>query len=137
MSRFIDPIPIEFQPSVEDNFYSEPIIRAVKSREMIPQNFIPTYIERNPVGKSFVCGQDENASYFSLSVFTDKKSCESALSKYPKSFRKFIGYAIGRTNIEKGIALEPAKNHIDYFLYDYANNSPAEDFEYLEDIKHG
>lgn len=130
--RFIDPIPEPYQPREEDNVVAIDVIRAVHTRDMVVENFLPTFIEKPRNVKSFI---PSSSSDYSLSVFRTLDECKKSIHKYPKLERTFIGFAVGNTNIEKGISLFPDKEgHIDYYLYDYANNNPCiDDFSYLCD----
>ena len=130
-NRFVDPVPTQFQPAEEDNYPSFGVIRGVYSKEMTVSNFLPTYIERPSILKSFV---PPSASTYALSIFSSLEECKKALGKYPRLFDKIVGFAEGDTNIDRGIATKPGKEgHIDYFLYDYAGNNPCQDFHYLCD----
>lgn len=129
--RFIDPIPEEFRPDEKDNVVSEPVFRAVHSKEMVINNFLPSYIEKPRNPNSFL---PVNKSYYSMSVFRSLEECEKTIRRYPNIANTIVGYAVGKTNINKGIALSPSSfGHIDYFLFDYQNNNPCVDFEYFKD----
>ena len=46
-------------------------------------------------------------------------------------------YAKGFTSIKRGISFkEDSKHHVEYFLYDYENNSPKDDFIIVEVREH-
>ena len=129
--RFIDPIPEEFVPGEDENVFSQPVFRAVHTKEMTVGNFLPSYIEKPRNQNSFI---PVNKSYFSLSIFRSVEECKSKINRYPSFAKTFVGFAIGKTNIERGVALTPNnEGHIDYFLYDHLNNNPCVDFLYFED----
>ena len=69
-----------------------------------------------------------------MSVYRSLEECKAALMRYKRTWNSIIGFAEGDTNLERGIAKQPEKDgHIGYYLYDYANNNPCQDFHYLCD----
>lgn len=132
MSRFIDPIPEEKQPQEKDNVYYPVVFRAMYNRDTNDiNNFKPTYIERKYKPESFF---SKEQGVFSMSVFTSEQALISAIKPNKKKWNQLVSIAQGHTDINKGIALNENCGHVHYFLFDYLDNSPCSDFQYLKDI---
>ena len=132
MSRFIDPIPEDKQPLESENVNYDVVYRAMYNRDVNDiNNFLPTYIERNYKPESFF---SREKSIFSLSVFTSEKELIAHLKPNAKKWSQVEALAKGHTDVSKGIATKDNEGHVDYYLYDYLNNNPCSDFEYVKDI---
>ena len=132
MSRFIDPIPIDKQPLESEHVQYDIVYRAMYNQDCDDiNNFLPTYIERNYKPESFF---DKDQQKFSLSVFTNEEDLITTIRPIYKTWIKVTALAKGKTDIEKGISTSSDKGHVNYYLYDYLNNSPKNDFQYLKDI---
>lgn len=128
MRQFIN-IPQAFWPKEDEHIEYDSVYRAVKSEsELTIDDFLPWNIEYANQEKTFK-GQFAKPNY-GMSVFTDMKSLLSKIHNIPSLRKKTKSIAIGRTSIEKGISTrENQEHHVEYYLYDYINNSPKEDFE--------
>ncbi len=113
--------------------YAE-VYRATKSRDVLKvEDFLPWNVEYHNQEETFK-GQFNQPSY-GMSVFTDLESLKRLVEKYPSMKAKMNAYAKGFTSISRGVSLkEDKKHHVEYFLYDYENNSPKDDFSVIEVI---
>ena len=125
-------IPKEFWPSVEEHIQHETVYRGVKSTNILHvDDFLPWNIENSNQMKKF--NGLFKQPYFGTSVFTNLENLRSVVKNFPALGTKIKAYAVGFTSIEKGISKkENLNNHVDYYLYDYINNSPKDDFNILE-----
>ena len=132
MSRFIDPIPDDKQPSESENVVYDTVYRAMYNRDANDiNNFLPTYIERHYKPESFFSREQTT---FSLSVFTNETDLISALRVNAKKWNKVEALAVGHTDLNKGISTKEDNGHVNYYLFDYKGNNPCVDFRYLKDI---
>ena len=132
MDRFVDDIPKRFQPDEEEHFACDNAVRVLINNECNIRSFLPTFIERNQ--QSFAFDPNSQDSY-SLSLFTDVDSIKRKFKPFSVFWKKHKGYAIGPTNISRGIALKENNGHINFYLYDTFNNNPCDDFTVLEGIE--
>lgn len=125
-------IPRELWPDIRDHVEYEEVYRATKSKDVLTvDDFLPWNIEYSNQKKTFknLFKQPE----YGMSVFTEYSALMSVLSRYPSLDRKTQSISKGRTSIIRGISTrENTNKHVDYFLYDYLNNSPKDDFEMIE-----
>lgn len=65
-----------------------------------------------------------------MSVFTNIDSLILKLQRIPALRNKIKTISRGRTSIKRGISTaENNDHHVEYYLYDYLNNSPKDDFD--------
>lgn len=112
------------------------VYRATKSVDILKiQDFLPWNIEYANQKKTFK-NQFKQPQY-GMSVFTDLDSLKKIVEKYPAMNDSINAYAKGLTSIKRGISFkEDSKHHVEYFLYDYENNSPKDDFIIVEVREH-
>ncbi len=125
-------IPKNFWPSVEEHVQYETVYRGVKSiNQLQVEDFLPWDIENPNQMKKFK--NMFKQPFFGTSIYTNLDSLRKTVCKYPALNSKIKAYAVGFTTIEKGISTrEDSNHHVDYYLYDYVNNSPKNDFNILE-----
>lgn len=111
--------------------YAE-VYRAVKSTNILEvQDFLPWNIEHANQKKTF--RKQFTQPEYGMSVFTDFEAMKSIVARIPTLNESTNAYAKGFTSIKRGISLQENKNHhVEYFLYDYENNSPKDDFKIVE-----
>ena len=112
------------------------VFRAVKNANSLTvDDFLPSNINNMHQLKTFK--RQVNPGDYSLSVFTDLDSLKRILSYCPALLEKTKALAKGFTTISRGISYqENSEHHVDYFLYDYENNSPKDDFAIVEVINY-
>ena len=70
---------------------------------------------------------------YGLSLFTNLESLKNKVDSLPVLNDSTNAYAKGFTTIKRGISTKENKeHHVEYFLYDYENNSPKDDFSIIE-----
>lgn len=132
MSRFLDPIPMDKQPNEEENVFYPLVYRAMYNSDVDDiKNFLPSYIERNINPASFFSMKQTT---FSMSIFDNEEVMMKKLKLNVKKWNELNAIATGHTDIQKGISTLAKENHINYYLYDYRNNSPKSDFIFYKDI---
>lgn len=92
------------------------------------KDFLPYNVEKQKAALDY-----SDPSTYSVSLYLTVDAIEK-IKKASRSFRTaHRGIAKGKTDAEKGIAnlSNIYTGHIDYYLYDYVNNSPLSDFEVL------
>ena len=114
--------------------YSE-VYRATKSVDVLKiEDFLPWNVEYANSMRTFK-NQFKQPQY-GMSIFTSLNSLKETVEKYPKLRNSTKAYAKGFTTIKRGVSLEEkSDHHVEYFLFDYENNSPKDDFEIIE-VKH-
>ena len=126
--RFVH-MPDALWPGDDEHIDYEPVFRGTKSTDYLKiDDFLPSNIEYENQKKTFKnLFQRPN---YGVSVFTALASLEETIAKFPALQKSIKSISKGRTTIVRGISTkENEKHHIDYYLYDYLNNSPKEDFE--------
>lgn len=126
-------IPKDLWPLRNEHVKYDEVYRAVKNKvELDVNDFSPSNVERRNKEKTF--GKIINRSYYSVSLFTTLESLKATVLSLPKLDGKIKAYAKGFTSIERGVSTEEdkVKHHVDYFLYDYIDNSPKDDFCIVE-----
>ena len=122
-------IPVELWPKESEHIDYDPVFRAVKSTELLTVNdFLPWNIEHRNQKKTFktLFKQPE----YGMSVFTELDSLMKKIDEIPSLKKHTKSVAKGRTSKARGISpKENQEHHVEYFLYDYINNSPKDDFE--------
>ena len=123
-------IPLCCQKDVSENVEHIDCVRLVKNSKLSHIDFLPTIIEEKNRSEKWKTHVGENCGDFSVSLF---ETLEKA-KKFRGLLRSHPHIAIGKTNIERGVATNPTKNgHIDYFLFDYEKKSPYVDFSLIVD----
>lgn len=137
LSSFVNSnIPEEFFPDISEHINYSPVYRAIENVDSINiQDFIPTNIEEE--GRNGFFSKSENnyqRDHYSVSVYTNHNQLCKKLNSCVKLQSRFKGIAKGFTTIEKGVSTKKnKKSHVNYYLFDYINNSPYTDFELLEE----
>lgn len=68
-----------------------------------------------------------------MSVYTDINSLKEVVDRFPKLSASIHAYSRGFTSIRRGISTrENEHHHVEYYLYDYEDNSPKDDFLIIE-----
>ena len=111
--------------------YAE-VYRATKNTEILGvEDFLPWNVEYANQNKTFK--RQFKKPEYGLSVFTNLDSLKDTVERIPALAERTNAYAKGFTTIKRGISLkEDKKHHVEYYLYDYENNSPKDDFEIIE-----
>lgn len=137
LSSFINSnIPEELSPDLSEHVDYRPVYRAIENVDSInKQDFIPTNIEEEECKGFFSkSGNNYGRDHYSVSVYTNHNQLCKKLNSCVKLQSRFKGIAIGFTTIEKGVSTKKnKKSHVNYYLFDYINNSPYTDFELLEE----
>ena len=125
-------MPREIWPVESQHVEYEVVYRGVHNSEDLEiEDFLPWNVEHKNQKKTFknLFEQPE----YGMSTYTDLDTLKSIVEKYPKLNKATKAYAKGFTSIRRGISLEENKqHHVEYFLYDYENNSPKDDFVIVE-----
>ena len=111
--------------------YAE-VYRAVKSTEKLSvEDFMPWNIEHANQKRLFK--NKFKQPEYGMSVFTSLESLKKKVSEFPALEESTRAYAKGFTTIKRGISCEENKiHHVEYYLYDYLENSPKDDFDIVE-----
>lgn len=126
-------IPKEFWPKSTEHIDYAEVYRASMSVDVVKiEDFVPSNIEHKNQKKTFKNTFEQ--SEFSVSLSTSLDSLKKTVSKFPSMSNRIKAYAKGKTSIKRGISTEenPVTNHVNYFLYDYIDNSPKDDFQIIE-----
>ncbi|MBR4733322.1 MAG: hypothetical protein IK081_11195 [Lachnospiraceae bacterium] len=127
-------MPRELWPNEAQHVEYATVYRATHNSDNLQiEDFLPWNIENPNQKKTFgPLFQPE----FGLSIFTDLQALKSIVELVPKLHKSTKAYAKGFTSINRGISLkENKRHHVEYFLFDYENNSPKDDFKIVEVIK--
>lgn len=110
------------------------VYRALHSKIITKEDFIPSIIEKRNRQKKKAALGTENLSSYSVSLFLSIDAIKCIFQTSPVFANTHQGIARGFTTERRGISIltNKDKQHIDYFLYDYKANSPAEDFEVVQ-----
>lgn len=132
--RFRDDVPKE----IVDKIYKKQdsamryVYRALfnNAEKAVKEDFMPYYLSTDKYIPPYLL----ECSYYGMSTFIDLEQLKIAVASSKGELHdKTIGYAFGRTNYDKGIWWSPnSKTHIEYFLFDWDNNNPCEDFEIID-----
>ncbi len=111
--------------------YAE-VYRATKNTvDLQIEDFLPWNVEYANQKKTFK--KQFSQPNYGLSVFTDLDSLKKTVAIYPALNASTNAFAQGFTTIKRGISLkENNRHHVEYYLYDYENNSPKDDFKVIE-----
>lgn len=125
-------MPEEIWPDDSQHVDYAEVYRAVKSTDILKiEDFLPWNVEHPNQMRTFK--NLFNQPKYGMSVFTDLDALRNTLVRYPALNDKTYAYARGFTTIKRGISLKENKqHHVEYFLYDYENNSPKDDFSIFE-----
>lgn len=111
--------------------YSE-VYRATKSEDVLAVvDFLPWNVEYEKQRTTFrnTFKQPE----YGMSVFTDLNDLKRTVCRFPALNKSTKAFARGFTTIKRGVSLRENQNHhVEYYLYDYENNSPKDDFTIVE-----
>lgn len=125
-------MPDDICPDDSEHIDYKEVYRAVKSTDKLAvSDFLPWNVEHHNSKKTFknLFKKPE----YGLSVFTTLSDLKETVEKYPALDDSTKAYAKGYTTIKRGISTKESQNHhVEYFLYDYLNNSPKDDFFILE-----
>ena len=118
-------IPEELRPTYEQHCDYDNVYRLVISTDNLSyKDFVPSYLEEGFIPK-------HNQGDYSVSLYKSKKVLIKLREKI-NSLWKYDAIAIGSTSITRGVSF--GEMHIHYFLFDYVNNSPCDDFTICEVI---
>jgi len=126
-------IPKEYWPNQSEHVDFNEVYRASMSVDVLKiDDFIPSNIEHKNQKKTFKNTFEQPE--FSVSLSTDLDSLKKTVSKFPSMNKRIKSYSKGKTSIKRGIstAENTSTHHVNYFLYDYIENSPKDDFEIIE-----
>ena len=127
-------IPDEFKPTEDKHVEYSEVYRALRGNEVTKEDFYPTFIERNSKKKRKLF-EPRNQSDYSVSVFRTMESIMLLFNSNWGFHKSHKAIAKGCTTKRRGYSYDADKNgHIDYFLYDYLENNPYEDFKYCEEL---
>lgn len=125
-------MPEAIWPDESENTEYTEVYRATKSVDVLEiDDFLPWNVEHPNQMKTFK--NLFNQPCYGMSVFTDLKSLQNRVESIPSLNKSTNAYAKGFTSCKRGISLaEDRKHHVEYYLYDYENNSPKDDFYIIE-----
>lgn len=127
-------IPDEFKPTADKHVEYSEVYRALHGYNVTKEDFYPTIIERNSKKKGKLFEPREQGDY-SVSVFRTMKAIKLLFDSSMGFRNSHKAIAKGCTTKRRGYSYEAdKKGHIDYFLYDYLENNPYEDFKYCEEL---
>ena len=131
--KFVDGVvPEEFQPSDSEHIRYDVVYRFVKKIDFGCESFTPYVLDNPNACKQFARQEKPEAGHFAVSLYDSIEHAIDALKKFKRLQNVTLGIAVGFTDFSKGISTErdAYTGHIDYFLYDWKNNTPAVDFEF-------
>lgn len=125
-------MPKDMWPDEKQHVEYTEVYRATHSTDDLKvEDFLPWNIEHPNQKKTFknLFKQPE----YGMSTYTDLESLKCVVEKFPKLDSATNAYAKGFTSIKRGISLkENSQHHVEYFLFDYEENSPKDDFKIAE-----
>lgn len=129
MSDFKD-VPDKYCPDKSEHIKYNTIFRGIVHLDKLDYtDFLPSHIQYERQRKTFK-NLFNSSSDYSCSLFTELDTLKISVSQ----IRRLRGYAQGFTDIKRGVSCkENRDHHVDYFLYDYENNSPCDDFKVIEE----
>ena len=131
MSRFLHIDNDDMCPDESQHVEYAEVYRATKNIDVLKvEDFLPWNIEHANQRKTFK-NQFKQPEY-GLSVFTDLSTLKKKVNSIPSLDASTNSYARGFTTIKRGISLKEKNHHVEYFLYDYLENSPKDDFRIVE-----
>lgn len=128
-SKFVDGVIPEWcQPEENEHVEYSEVYRFVKSVPFDSSSFQPFIVDRPNYNRKFTSNQDDRGIY-GVSLFVSLTAARKAYFSSAWIQKHTVGIAKGFTSITRGISTKASPSgHLEYFLYDYINNSPAEDF---------
>ena len=128
-SKYVDGvIPEQYQPSESEHVDYPEVYRFVKNVDFDSSSFQPYIVEHPSIKAKFVSNQVGKGIY-GVSLFVSLSAARKAFFASGNIQKNTMGLAKGFTSISRGISTRAnQEGHLDYFLYDYIGNSPAEDF---------
>lgn len=132
-------IPDRLKPDKEKHVSHPVVFRALRHKTVEKEDFYPTCIEQEQRNRNmnnlFRDSEElESQSNYSVSLNTSLKSL-CALFKLSGFRRNHEGVAKGFTSDKRGYSYAAdKKGHVDYFLFDYINNNPCDDFQLVEEV---
>ena len=125
-------IPEELWPDQSLHVEYDEVYRATESSDILRIiDFLPWNVEHANQKKTFR-GLFKQPEY-GLSLFTNLDSLKKTVLRLPALKAKTKAYAKGFTTIIRGVSTkENNLHHVEYYLYDYENNSPKDDFSIIE-----
>lgn len=119
-------------PNENEHVEYDEVNRAVHSRnELTVNDFLPWNIEYKNQKKTF--GRLFAQPEYGMSVYRDIDSLKEVVERFPKLSASINAYSLGFTTIRRGISTrENSHHHVEYYLYDYEDNSPKDDFRIIE-----
>ena len=131
MSRFLHIDNDDMCPDESQHVEYAEVYRATKNIDVLKvEDFLPWNIEHANQRKTFK-NQFKQPEY-GLSVFTDLSTLKKKVNSIPSLDASTNSYARGFTTIKRGISLKEKNHHVEYFLYDYLENSPKVYFRIVE-----
>lgn len=68
-----------------------------------------------------------------MSVFTELDDLKKVVNRFPAMGETIKSFSKGFTSLNRGVSpKEDKSHHVEYYLFDYENNSPKDDFEIIE-----
>ena len=122
-------MPKDKWPNENEHITYDVVYRATKHTvNLTYEDFIPSNIENENAMDTFKKFQKSD---YSVSLFTDLEVLKSKTS----FSKKYNSYSKGFTSNKRGISTrESESKHVNYYLYDYIENSPCDDFSVIEVI---
>ena len=129
--RFRDDIPTSVVDDIYKNqdYHRRNVYRAISHNVIttVKEDFLPSFMDLEYIPLILTTG------HYGLSVFEDLEKLKNTVASSKRLYNSTIGYAFGFTNFDRGIWTNPDnKTHINYFLFDWDNNNPFDDFEIIE-----
>lgn len=133
-------IPDRLKPEKEKHVLYPVVFRALRHKTVEKEDFYPTFIEQGNRNKNKLfrdSEKPESQSDYSVSLNTSLASL-CALFKLSGFRKNHEGVAKGFTSDKRGYSYAAdKKGHVDYFLFDYINNNPCDDFQLVEEVSKG
>lgn len=133
-------IPDRLKPEKEKHIPHSVVFRALRHKTVEKEDFYPTFIEQGIRNKNKLfrdSEKPESQSDYSVSLNTSLASL-CALFKLSGFRKNHEGVAKGFTSDKRGYSYAAdKKGHVDYFLFDYINNNPCDDFQLVEEGSKG
>lgn len=137
MSKFIH-IPDQYEPFIKSHHDYRPVYRAVENVTTLDYtDFLPSIIENQDSSSNFdgvINDKDQPLNKYSTSVFTDIDMLKKKIEQVPILKKKKKAIAEGFTTNSRGVSTKKKDGHVNYYLYDYMNNSPKDDFKICEEL---
>lgn len=112
----------------------------------LPTDFVPTFVDKKQQEireKRKQCGdvaatvvsqhKKLKVGDYSVSLFIDLEAAKNIMWKNDSYKKDYPAIAVGITDQSKGYAILDKEAHVSYFLFDYINNNPYDDFYTIEE----